>query len=271
MQHQLAQNSSLEVRYVGTRSLDLPIQARLNTQSGFTAGLPAIPTYLSDSAIPAAVPSAAANLEQWDTFENNANTCPTTGPSPFRYGAEGFCGLLTGFPPLASGIYHAVSVDFNHPVGHGLSLRANYTFSKNIDDVTNELFSSRVNPRRAQDWQDLRDNRGLSALDVPHKLALSWVYDMPGLSSDNGFARGLTHGWEFSGTWLVSSGTPVTILNDADANGNLDSAGDRPIFNPAGTVNAGSRSRLRLQRRGGRGHSDRGCQRRRCQWFCELR
>ena len=240
VQHQLARDSSLEVRYVGTRSLELPIQARLNTQSGFTAGLPVIPTYLTDAAIPAAVPATAANLGQWDDFENNANTCPTTGPSPFRYGAEGFCGLLTGFPPLASGIYHAVSVDFNHPVGHGLTFRANYTYSKNIDDVTNELFSSRVNPRRAQDWQDLRDNRGLSALDVPHKLALSWVYDMPGLNSDNGFARGLTHGWEFSGTWLVSSGTPVTILNDADANGNLDSAGDRPVFNPAGTVNAGT-------------------------------
>ena len=29
-------------------------------------------------------------------------------------------------------------------------------------------------------------------------------------------------------------------MNDADANGNLDSAGDRPVFNPAGTVNAGT-------------------------------
>jgi hypothetical protein len=52
VQHQVGQNSSIEVRYVGTRSLDLPIQARLNTQSGFTAGLPAIPTYLTDSAVP---------------------------------------------------------------------------------------------------------------------------------------------------------------------------------------------------------------------------
>ncbi len=240
VQHQLGQSSSLEVRYVGTRALELPIQARLNTQSGFTAGLPVIPTYLSDSAIPGTVPTTAPNLAQWDAFENNANSCPTTGPSPFRYGAEGFCDLLTGFPPLASSIYHGVSIDFNHPVGHGLTFRANYTFSKDIDDATNELYSSRVNPRRGQDWQDLGADRGLSALDVPQKLALSWVYDVPGWNSDNGFARGLTHGWEFSGTWIASSGPPVTILNDIDANGNLDSAGDRPIFNPAGTVNAGS-------------------------------
>jgi len=240
VQHQLGQNTSVEVRYVGTRSLDLPIQARLNTQSGFTAGLPVIPTYLSDSAIPATVAAGSPNLGQWDTFENNANSCPTTGPSPFRYGAEGFCGLMTAFPPLANGIYHAVSIDLNHPVGHGVSLRANYTYSRNIDDDTNELFSSRVNPRRAQDWQNLEADRGPSALDVPQKLALSWVYDMPGWNTDNGFARGLTHGWEFSGTWIASSGTPVTILDDEDANGNFDDAGDRPIFNPAGTVNAGS-------------------------------
>jgi hypothetical protein len=240
VQHQVGQNSSIEVRYVGTRSLDLPIQARLNTQSGFTAGLPAIPTYLTDSAVPSSVAATAPALSQWDTYLNNSNSCPTTGTNPLRYGAYGFCDLLTGFPPMARGIYHGVSIDFNHPVGHGLTLRANYTFSKNIDDATNELFSSRVNPRRVQDWQNLKDSSGLSALDVTHKLALSWVYALPGWNSDNGFARGLTHGWEWSGTWVVSTGPPVTILNTGDANGNFDSAGDRPIFNPAGTVNTGS-------------------------------
>jgi hypothetical protein len=241
VQHALPGNSSIEVRYVGTRGLDLPIQAQLAFESGFEAGLPAIPTYFSGSTVPATVAAGSPNLQQWDTFESNANSCPTTGPSPFIYGAEGFCGgAMTGFPPLASSIYHGVSVDFNHPIGHGITFRANYTFSKDIDDVTNELFSSRVNPRRSQDWRDLGADRGLSALDIPHKLALSWVYDMPGWNSDNAFARGLTHGWEFSGTWIATSGPPVTILNDIDANGNEDSAGDRPILNPAGTVNAPS-------------------------------
>jgi hypothetical protein len=245
VQHQLGQQSSLEVRYVGTRSLELPIQARLGTQSGFTAGLPVIPTYLTDAAVPTTVAAGSPTLLQWDTFENNGGGAATPSgcadPSPYRFGVQGFCGaLVTGFPPLARGIYHGVSIDFNHPVGHGLSLRANYTFSKNIDDATNELFSSRVNPRRIQDWQNPKDTQGLSALDVTHKLAISWVYDIPGWNSDNAFARGLTHGWEASGTWVVSTGPPITVLNESDANGNADSAGDRPIFNAAGTVNTGS-------------------------------
>jgi hypothetical protein len=123
-------------------------------------------------------------------------------------------------------------------VGHGLTLRANYTFAKNIDNSTNELFSSRVQPRRPQDWQNVADDRGLSALDVPHKLAVSWVYELPEYHADSAFARGFTSGWQLSGSWLVSSGVPVTILNGGDANGNFDSAGDRPIFNSSGTVNA---------------------------------
>ena len=237
VQHEVGWNSSIELRYVGTRSLELPIQARLNTQSGFDAGLPAIPTYLTASSVPGTVPASAPNLGLWDTFENNANTC--SGPSPFIYGAQGFCGaLVTGFPPLGSGIYHGGSVDFNHRVGHGLTLRSNYTYSKNMDDATNELFSSRVDPRRSQDWEHVGDDRGLSALDETHKFTLSWVYDLPGMGS--GFEHGLTSGWQFAGSYFVASGTPVTILNDGDANGNLDSAGDRPIFNPAGTALGGS-------------------------------
>lgn len=234
VQHDLGWNSSLEVRYLGTRSLELPVQARLNTQTGFDAGLAALPTYLNASAVPGTVAAPAATLQTWDNFENS--DCPSAGgPSPFRYGQFGFCDLLTGFPALASSIYHAVSADFNHRVGHGVTLRANYTFSKNIDDATNELFSSRVNPRRAQDWANVGQDRGLSTLDVPHRLALSWVYEIPGMSSDSQFVKRLTGGWQWSGTWIAAKGTPVTILNGADAGGDFDSAGDRPVLNPSAT------------------------------------
>jgi Carboxypeptidase regulatory-like domain/TonB dependent receptor len=235
VQHDLGWNSSIEVRYLGTRGLDLPVQARLNTQSGFDAGLGALPTYLSDASVPGAVPDPGVTLNNWDNFENGPCPSDPGTPSPFRYGTLGFCDLLTGFPALANSIYHAVSADFNHRVGHGLTFRANYTFSKTIDDATNELFSSRVNPRRAQDWANLEEDRGLSALDVPHRLAVSWVYEIPGMSSDSRFVKTATSGWQWSGTWIAAKGTPVTILNGADANGDFDAAGDRPVLNPGAT------------------------------------
>jgi hypothetical protein len=131
-----------------------------------------------------------------------------------------------------------------HRFARGLYFRANYTFSKNIDNATNELFSSFVNPRRSQDGYNFPNERGLSALNVPQKFAMTWVYDLPNVRTENRFLRGAAHGWELSGSYLAESGQPVTPLSGVDSNFNGDSAGDRTVFNPAGvgltgtTVNA---------------------------------
>jgi hypothetical protein len=237
VQHELFRDTSVEVRYVGTRSLELPVQQRLNSASAFDPNVPGggiapLPTYLSASAVPATVVAPASTLLDFDNF----NPEPLSG--------AGFLGNLTTFPPIGAGTYHAGSVDFMHRFAKGLYFRANYTYEKNIDNSTNELFSSRVNPRRAQDGLDFRGEYGRSVLDLPQKFAMTWVYDVPNVSSENKFVRGVAHGWEVSGTYLAQSGQPVTPLSGTDANDNGDSAGDRTILNPHGvgltgtTVNA---------------------------------
>src|SRR5205807_6602846 len=131
---------------------------------------------------------------------------------------EGFAGNLTTNPPLGTAIYHAASVDFLHRFAKGLYFRTNYTFSKNIDNSTNELFSSRVNPRRAQDGFDFAAERGLSALDIRHKLAFSFLYEIPNMQTEHAFVKALAHGWEWGGTYLAESGQPVTPLSGIDSN-----------------------------------------------------
>ena len=231
VQHELLKDSSIEVRYVGTRSLELPVQRRLNAASAFDPNVPGggiapLPTYLNASAVPATVVAPASTLQDFDNFINNGLFQPLA--------KEGFFGNLTENPPIGTGIYHAGSVDFMHRFAKGLYFRTNYTFSKNIDNSTNELFSSRVNPRRAQDGFNFAAERGRSALDLPQKFAVTWVYDFPNLHSENRFVRGLAHNWEWSGTYLAQSGQPVTPLSDADSNANHDTAGDRTILNPGG-------------------------------------
>jgi hypothetical protein len=231
IQHELFKNSSIEVRYVGTRSLELPVQKRLNSASAFDPSVPGggitpLPTYLTAAAVPATVAAPASTLQNFDNFLANKLF------EPLR--PQGFLGNLTTDPPLGAGIYHGGSVDFMHRFTKGLYFRANYTYSKNIDNATNELFSSYVNPRRAQDGFNFAAERGRSALDIPHKFAVTWVYDFPNVHSDNRFVRGLAHNWELSGTYLAESGQPVTPLSDADANANNDIAGDRTILNPMG-------------------------------------
>jgi carboxypeptidase family protein/TonB-dependent receptor-like protein len=227
VQHELFKDTSLEVRYVGTRSLELPVQQRLNSASAFDSrfpggGLTPLPTYFKTSDVPSTVPTPADTLAKIKAF----NKAPLS--------VDGFLGVMTTFPPLGSGIYHAVSGDFMHRFTHGLYFRANYTYSKNIDNATNELFSSFVNPRRSQDGYNFPGERGLSALNIPHKFAMTWVYDLPNVKTDNRFLRGAAHGWELSGTYLAESGQPVTPLSGVDSNFNGDTAGDRTVFNPAG-------------------------------------
>ncbi|HXY25616.1 MAG TPA: TonB-dependent receptor [Candidatus Acidoferrum sp.] len=231
VQHELFKDTSIEVRYVGTRSLELPVQKRLNSASAFDPNVPGggitpLPTYLTAAAVPSTVAAPASTLQDFDNFLANTLFRP--------YAADGFFGNLTTDPPLGAGIYHAGSVDFMHRFAKGLYFRANYTYSKNIDNSTNELFSSYVNPRRAQDGYDFAAERGRSALDLPQKFAVTWVYDFPNVNSENRFLRGLAHNWEWSGSYLAQSGQPVTPLSDADANANGDAAGDRTIFNPNG-------------------------------------
>jgi Carboxypeptidase regulatory-like domain/TonB dependent receptor-like, beta-barrel len=231
VQHELFRDTSIEVRYVGTRSLELPVQMRLNSASAFDPNVPGggiapLPTYFSASAIPATVAAPPSTRANFANFLANGLFQPLA--------TEGFFGNLTENPPIGAGIYHAGSVDFMRRFAKGLYFRTNYTFSKNIDNSTNELFSSRVNPRRAQDGFNFGAERGRSALDLPHKFALTWVYDFPNVHSDNRFVRGLAHNWEWSGSYLAQSGQPVTPLSNVDSNANGDGAGDRTIINPAG-------------------------------------
>ena len=227
VQHELMRNSSIEVRYVGTRGISLPVQMRLNSASAFDPNVPGggitpLPTYFSNGQVPSTVVAPASTLENFDNF-NSAVLSPA-----------GFLGSMTTFPPSGSNVYHGVSADFQHRFTKGLYFRTNYTFSKNIDNATNELFSSYVNPRRAQDGFDFPAERGRSALDITHKFAITWVYELPNISTSNGFVRTLAHGWQWNGSYLAESGQPVTPLSGVDSNDNGDAAGDRTILNPAG-------------------------------------
>jgi len=235
VQHELFRDTSVEVRYVGTRSLSLPGQMRLNSASAFDprfrslgGGLTPLPTYFNTSDVPAVVTTPASTANDFDQF------------NPQPYSVDGFLGNLTTFPPAGRGIYHAATVDFIHRFAKGLYFRANYSFSRNIDDATNELFSSIVNPRRAQDGYNFGADRGLSALHIPQKFAITWLYELPNLPTEHAFLRTLAHGWQWSGSYLAESGQPVTPLSDTDANANGDAAGDRTIFNPNGFGDTGT-------------------------------
>ncbi|MBI4473093.1 MAG: TonB-dependent receptor [Acidobacteria bacterium] len=230
LQREMFSNWQVEVRYLGTRGLNLPVQTRRNAISIFEKNPNLVlPTYFSRNEVPSSVPLTATTRADAAALQD------------LRYAAQGFDGgFVSAFDPVGSSIYHAGSVEVNRNVAPGLWLKTGYTFSKAIDTATNELFSSRVNPRRPQNPYDIRDERGLSTLDKPHKFTVAWVYDLPQLSSDNGFLKAIANGWQINGAYIAESGQPVTVQSGVDANGDFDSAADRAILNPNGTGLTGS-------------------------------
>jgi len=224
IQQQVMNNTSLELRYLGTRATQLPVQARINTISAFRAGLQPLPTFISAGQIPGTI-VGGSRLSDFESFD------------PFIHPEFS---LMTAFPQIGGSTYHAASVDLNRRFSRSFMFRANYTWAHNIDDSTNELFSSVVNPRRPFDWMNLRQDRGRSALDIRHKFAMSWIYELPTLKNGYGALKAVTNGWQYTGSFIAQSGQPVDILSNADSNANADTAADRGILNPAGSPLVGT-------------------------------
>jgi len=121
-------------------------------------------------------------------------------------------------------------VDFQHRFTKGIYLPHELTFSKNIDNATNELFSSFVNPRRAQDGFNFANEKGRSALDLTHKLALTFVYDLPNISTKQWLPQSSRSRLGVERLLPRREWPAVTSSLRRDANANGDPAGDRAIL-----------------------------------------
>jgi len=228
VQHELYRNASMEVRYLGTRGLELPVQFRRNFISAFDGGVAPLPTFFQASDVPTSWTASTPTDAAFNSF--NPNT----------YSQFGFEGNITSDPPLGGSKYNAASVSFTQRSRFGLTFNANYTWAHTTDNSTNEFFTSLLNPRRAQDTNRLADDWGNSDLNVAQHFALSWTYQVPNFENWNGFIRALTNGFQIGSVLLVQTGQPVTIQSGLDSNGNGDSAGDRASLNRFGTTRTGS-------------------------------
>jgi len=88
---------------------------------------------------------------------------------------------------------------------HGLTLQLAYTYSHEIDEVTNDL-NSLSNPF------DPRYDRGSGGFDRRHILNMNYIYNLPFFAnSTNLLERTALGGWQFSGITVWQSGMPQYI------------------------------------------------------------
>ncbi|HEV8132399.1 MAG TPA: carboxypeptidase regulatory-like domain-containing protein, partial [Acidobacteriota bacterium] len=170
-----------------------------------------------------------------DLGELNFYNVPHPGPAATLQARRPFpaWGTALSLDSFVTSHYDSLQVKAQKRSSTGMSLLAAYTWSKSID-----LSSERGNGERgggfegSGDPRNPRYSRGLSGFDNRHRLAVSFVYEIPTgqgkrfWSGASPAADKLISGWEISGIATYQSGFPFTVVQSGDPNG--DGLPDRP-------------------------------------------
>jgi hypothetical protein len=246
IQHVFAKKYIAEVRYVGTKGIHLPVQARINRQSKVDA-THFLPTYLqaptqatidSGKMVISCAPITTGTPPVVTNGGCPSNLSGFNGISNYvgSYASAGFdAASVVAFQPYGSSIYHGLQSQVTRNFTNGIQFQAAWTWSHMFDNSTADVFSTVLTPRRAQDWNNFAGERSASALDHRHRVSFSMVYDMPFFKKDNNwFKRNLIGNWEVAPIYTFQTPEYATVRSGVDSNLNGDAAGDRTIINLGG-------------------------------------
>ncbi len=242
VQHELRDHTVVTVSYVGSKGTKLGRQRDLNqlyplsaSDNPYQAGQ-AISSTDCDSLTNIGDPGVTGVVNGHTIAGQaaiNLQTACANDPNPYRpyYGI----GTITRLESHASSSYSALQVSGRKNVG-ALSLTVAYTYSHSIDDSSDRYDGSFVNS------YDPSANRASSNFDQRHMLNVGYVYDLPFFKKP-GLTRTLLGGWEWSGIFAFSTGTPLNVTNgttygDNAGVGNSVGTGSYPdiVGNPRANV-----------------------------------
>jgi hypothetical protein len=130
-----------------------------------------------------------------------------------------FDGVSMAEPDNRDSIYHSMQLKVQKRFGAGAQVLASYTVSKLIDDTNSEINWLEASP---VSWNDsnannLRSQRSLDTFDVPQRLVLAAVLDLPFghgkkyANNLNGVADKLVSGWGMDTIVTFQRGFPIII------------------------------------------------------------
>jgi hypothetical protein len=135
--------------------------------------------------------------------------------------------------------YNSLQARVDRSFKSGLLLRFAYTFSKALDNVNSEVFTTTGGSSVGSDPFNRRTDRGLASFDVPHRFVATFIYDLPSLAK-SGLGKALFGGYSIAGTYRLQSGNVQSpFVGGIDLNGDGSGANDRPaISNPNAPANS---------------------------------
>jgi hypothetical protein len=140
--------------------------------------------------------------------------------------------------------YDAAQVSVEKRLSHGMTFRAVYTFSKDINlggDFTNTASGVELPPETGtptcETCNRVSDQKGLALFDTPQVFTFNYVYRLPFFAGSTGWPAAALKNWQISGTTLFQSGVAYHFHTGSDAPGygNVDgNSADRPnILDPS--------------------------------------
>ncbi|MGO8756992.1 MAG: carboxypeptidase regulatory-like domain-containing protein [Terracidiphilus sp.] len=222
LEQQFASSWAMRLAYVGSASrhqfVELEVNPSVNTG-----------TYAS-SKLTFPGGTSAANARRV------YNTAPTVGPCLTTTGCNENYSQIVEAAMIGNAHFNSLQATLVKKMAHGLSLMANYTWSKSYDDMpqatrdsnTEDLNagesyvyplypSNATNIPSAALVTDIKAlDRGLSDIDHPQALSVSYEWAIPKLNSGFRVLRAIVNDWRTSGLVQSHSGDALTVWTGTD-------------------------------------------------------
>jgi Carboxypeptidase regulatory-like domain/TonB dependent receptor len=117
--------------------------------------------------------------------------------------------------------YNSAQITAQKRYSRGLTILANYTWSKSIDTLpyNQGITGVAAGSNSPIPWNFSgrhQYDRGPSEFDHTQRFVVSYVYDLPKLSKANALVRTIAGGWQLTGILTYQTGGPLTILAGKD-------------------------------------------------------
>jgi Carboxypeptidase regulatory-like domain/TonB-dependent Receptor Plug Domain len=119
-------------------------------------------------------------------------------------------GSIRSRNPIFTSNYNSLQVSLNRRFTDGLTLGVAYTYSKLLTTQSVDRDSG------IQDTYDVKAAYGLSTLNTPQILVLSYVYQLPFFKNEHSLKGYVLGGWEISGIANIQTGQSLTVTQGID-------------------------------------------------------
>ena len=163
------------------------------------------------------VQQTLGNVRRWEGYPNNP-----TGPKFFPAGSpllNPTFGEMRMQSPNGNSYYHGLQVGAQKRLSRGVQMQLAYNFSHVIDQGAGVTQGGEALPQgqRGVYYWDVHMKRSPAAFDIKHSFVTNFSYE-PTFGRDlAGVAGAIVKGWQLNGVLSLSSGHPLSVLDDANA------------------------------------------------------